>query len=135
MDNMTKLNNNMLNSIAHNMLQDYDSKAPGTIFKKGLHLSLGDARRVQNAITNLREKRGEMVVGLKIGCTSKYNQKKMGLSHPVWGRLWSTEQYSNNTILHKKQFTNVALEAEFAIITLAPDTRPSTFSEPKPSSH
>ena len=40
----------------------------------------------------------------------------MGLSHPAWGRLWSTEQHIDRAILRKNAFAHVALEAEFGII-------------------
>jgi 2-keto-4-pentenoate hydratase len=39
----------------------------------------------------------------------------MGLSHPVWGRLWRSEQHKNGATLRKADFINIALEAEFAI--------------------
>ena len=53
----------------------------------------------------------------------------MGLSHPVWGRLWSSEQHNDGSILNKLNFANVSLEAEFAI-TLKESIDPSK-TEPK----
>ena len=37
------------------------------------------------------------------------------MTHPVWGRLWSTEQHGDGAQLRKADFANVAMEAEFAI--------------------
>ena len=54
-------------------------------------------------------------MGYKIGCVCETNLKSLGLSHPVWGRLWSSEQYSDGVTLKKDDFVNVAFEAEFAI--------------------
>ncbi len=107
---------NELNAMAQRMLRDYDAGSPGTIFGEGLRLKIADAWRLQTAIAKLREQRGEHVIGYKIGCICEKNQKLMGLSNPVWGRLWSTEQHPDRVILNKRSYANVALEAEFAII-------------------
>jgi 2-keto-4-pentenoate hydratase len=104
-----------LESVAERMLRDYDGRTPGTVFADGLRLSLDDAWQLQDAVTNLREQRGEQVVGYKIGCVCPGNQKRNGLSHPVWGRLWSTEQYTDGARLSKGNFANVAIEGEFAV--------------------
>ena len=54
-------------------------------------------------------------MGYKIGCVCETNQKRLGLTHPVWGRLWSTEQHADGVTLKKGDFANVAFEAEFAV--------------------
>jgi 2-keto-4-pentenoate hydratase len=115
MATMSQLDDDTLNTIAHQMLADYDAVDPGKIFANGLRLGIPDAWRVQTAVTHLREQRGESVVGYKIGCVCDSNQKAMGLSHPVWGRLWSNEQHADDAVLGKAAFANVALEAEFAV--------------------
>ena len=58
---------------------------------------------------------GEHVVGYKIGCVSTINQQTLGLPHPVWGNLWSTEQYADGVQLRKADFANIAIEVEFAV--------------------
>jgi len=112
---MSRLEENKLNAIADQMLVDYDARNPGTVFADGLRLELDDAWRLQSAVTRLREQRGEAVIGYKIGCVCENNQRAMGLSHPVWGRLWSTEQRSDGAQLRKSDFANIAIEAEFAV--------------------
>ncbi len=112
---MTELDNDALDAIARRMLDDYDAVDPGTVFAKGLRLSIANAWRLQDAVTALREQRGEAVVGYKIGCVCAGNQEAMGLTHPVWGRLWSTEQHRDGACLKKADFANLALEAEFAV--------------------
>lgn len=104
-----------LNSLAKQMLIDYDAHEPGSVFATGLRLELSDAWKLQSAVANLREERGERVVGYKIGCVCENNQKANGLTHPVWGRLWSTEQHLNGVSLRRDQFANPAMEAEFAV--------------------
>ena len=65
------------------MLQDYDFNTPGTIFRDNFRISIVDAWRIQSAVTNLREQRGEEVIGYKIGCISKDKQIKMGFDTPA----------------------------------------------------
>lgn len=113
--NMSKLAEDTLSSLANQMLTDYDARTPGTAFADGLRLELTQAWRLQSAVARLREDRGETVVGYKIGCVAENNQRANGLSHPVWGRLWSTEQHVGGASLRKADFANVAIEAEFAI--------------------
>jgi len=112
---MSDLDDDALDTIARRMLADYDAIRPGLIFADGFRLSIPDAWRLQSAVAALREQRGETVVGYKIGCVSAGNQNMMGLTHPVWGRLWSTEQHADGAALKKADFANLALEAEFAI--------------------
>lgn len=112
---MSELDDDTLNAIARRMLDDYDAADPGTVFAEDFRLSITDAWRLQNVVTALREQRGETVVGYKIGCVCAGNQKMMGLTHPVWGRLWSSEQHGDDVSLKKADFANLAIEAEFAI--------------------
>ncbi len=116
-----------LESVAERMLRDYDARTPGTVFADGLRLSLDDAWQLQDAVASLREQRGERIVGYKVGCVCPGNQERHGLSHPVWGRLWSTEQYTDGARLSKENFANVAIEGEFAI-TLSRNIDPGNIS-------
>ena len=77
-------------ALAERMLRDYDARDPGTVFGEGLRLSVDDAWKLQAAVADLREQRGEQLVGYKIGAINPANQRSNGFSHPVWARLWST---------------------------------------------
>ena len=113
---MLELSQFQLDVYAHKILDDYDSNTPGTIFKDNFRISVEDALRIQLAVTNLREKRGEEVIGYKIGCVSKDTQRKMGFTKPAWGRLWKNELYLDGVTLDKRNFANPAMEAEFGIV-------------------
>ena len=113
---MTELTATQLSKYAFKMLQDYDSNTTGTIFKDNFRISIVVAWRIQSAVTNLREQRGEEVIGYKIGCVSKDTQLKMGFNKPAWGRLWKSEVHSDGVTLEKSNFTNPAMEAEFGIL-------------------
>ena len=75
----------------------------------------------------MREKRGEKIIGYKIGCVSKNTQKKMGFIEPAWDNLWDGELHSNEAILNKKNYSNPAMEAEFGVI-LSRDLKPELAS-------
>lgn len=109
------LDNASLQALAERMLDDYDKARPGTVFGEGLRLEIEEAWQLQAAVAELREARGERVVGYKIGCVFKGNQEMMGLSHPAYGRLWSTEQHQSGVELRKANYSNPSMEAEFAI--------------------
>ena len=113
---MVELSQFQLDVYAHKILDDYDAKTPSGIFKDKISISIEDALRIQLAVTNLREKRGEEVIGYKIGCVSKDTQLKMGFNKPAWGRLWKNELYLDGVTLDKRNFANPAMEAEFGIV-------------------
>tara|TARA_B100000212_G_scaffold108305_1_gene80491 strand:- start:148 stop:930 length:783 start_codon:yes stop_codon:yes gene_type:complete len=113
---MVELSQFQLDVYAHKILDDYDAKTPSGIFKDKISISIEDALRIQLAVTNLREKRGEEVIGYKIGCVSKDTQRKMGFTKPAWGRLWKNELYLDGVTLDKRNFANPAMEAEFGIV-------------------
>ena len=105
-----------LEKLANKILKDYDSKNPSMIFKDKIKITNQDALIIQSNVARLREKRGEKIIGYKIGCISKDTQNKMGFVQPACGYLWKNELYSSGVQLNKKDYTNPAMEAEFGII-------------------
>ena len=89
-----------LKVLAIKMLTDYDARTPGTEFSQGLRLTVQEAWRLQTMVSELRQKRGEKVIGFKIGAVCEGNQKLIGLDHPAWGRLWKNEQHADGSTLY-----------------------------------
>ena len=116
-----------IETIANKILEDYDLKNPGTIFKEKKIISNEDALLIQSNVARLRQKRGEEIIGYKIGCVSKDTQKKMGFTQPACGYLWKNELHNSGVILNKKDYTNPAMEAEFGVI-LNRDIKPDLAS-------
>jgi len=112
---------------AQKILEDYDSKDPGIIFKRKIKISNTEALLIQSTVSKLRKKRGEEIIGYKIGCVLKETQKKMGFTHPAWGTLWKNELYTSGVSLIKKDYSNPAMEAEFGVI-LNRDLKPEPIS-------
>ncbi len=52
------------------------------------------AYAVQTAWTQLRQRRGDIVVGRKIGLTNKAIQAQLGVNEPDYGALWQSSHYS-----------------------------------------
>ena len=113
---MSYLSQKDLDKISHKILEDYDNKNPSTIFKDKIKITNEDALTIQSNVANLRENRGEKIIGYKIGCISKDTQKKMGFTQPACGFLWKSELQPNGVELNKKNYTNPAMEAEFGVI-------------------
>ena len=124
---MNKLSVKELDIFANKILEDYDFKNPGVIFKEKKIITNEDALLIQSNVARLREKRGEKVIGYKIGCVSKDTQKKMGFNQPACGYLWKSELHNSGINLNKKDYTNPAMEAEFGVI-LNRDIKPDLAS-------
>ena len=124
---MSQLTSKEINILSKKILEDYDAKNPGTIFKDKIKISNSDALILQSTVSKLREKRGEEVIGYKIGCVLKETQKKMGFTQPAWGTLWRNELHKSGVTLNKKDYSNPAMEAEFGII-LNRDLQPENIS-------
>ena len=112
---------------AQKILEDYDLKDPGKIFKNKIQINNTEALLIQSTVAKLRKKRGEEIIGYKIGCVLKETQKKMGFTHPAWGTLWKNELHTSGVSLSKKDYSNPAMEAEFGII-LNRDLKPEPIS-------
>ena len=88
---MSQLTRKEIDLFSKKILEDYDANNPSTIFKDKMKINISDALIIQSTVTKLREKRGEEVIGFKIGCVLKETQKKMGFTQPAWGTLWKNE--------------------------------------------
>ena len=109
------------------ILEDYYNKTPSLIFRNKLKISNEDAFIIQSRVADLRLKRGEEIIGYKIGCILKNTQKKMGFTHPASGFLWKNELHQSGVELNKKDYSNPAMEAEFGV-TLNRDINPELVS-------
>lgn len=109
--------------MARRQLSDYDARSPGTLFASGeVALSVEEAYVLQITVSALRQQRGEQVAGYKIGCVSRTIRRQLGIEHPVFGHVYSTEIYQSPAVLAGNRFHQPAIEGEFAV-TLARDAR------------
>ena len=113
---MIDLSTKEIEKFSNKILEDYDNKVPGLIFKEKKRITNENALLIQSNVAKLRQNRGEEIIGYKIGCISKDTQKKMGFNQPASGYLWNTELQKSGATFDKKDFTNPAMEAEFGVI-------------------
>ena len=64
---MSQLTRKEIDLFSQKILEDYDANNPSTIFKDKIKINNSDALIIQSTVTKLREKRGEEVIGFKIG--------------------------------------------------------------------
>ena len=101
--------------LAARQLRDCDARTPGTMFAKQLSFSEEQAYALQSTICRLREQRGALVTGYKIGCTLPGIQQRLGADHPVFGRLFVSERWPSGMDLPSRRFAGLAIESELAV--------------------
>jgi len=77
------------------------------------------AYAIQNRWTNLRLKRGEKVIGRKIGLTSKAIQTQLGVDEPDYGNLWDSSYYetkNGKVKISASDFVQPRIEGEVAFL-------------------
>jgi 2-keto-4-pentenoate hydratase len=78
-------------------------------------VSLDQAYRVQDSVTQKRIDRGEAVVGYKVGCTSFAIQSQLGLKEPICGKLLAPYLYDEEADLDWNEYVNCAIEPEMVL--------------------
>lgn len=104
-----------LQELAQRMLANYDARTPGRLFGDPLELTTAQAYALQAEIARLRERRGERVIGYKVGCTSRPIQVQLGVDEPIFGRLFDTECFPSGVHLSSSRYANLAVEGELAV--------------------
>jgi 2-keto-4-pentenoate hydratase len=77
------------------------------------------AYQVQSRWSELREERGERVIGHKIGLTSAAMREQMGVGEPDYGRLWESRFYpaeDGTATIPADVFVQPRLEGELAFL-------------------
>jgi len=101
--------------LARRMLMDYDARTPNQIFRQPLTLTIEEAYQLQGEVGRLREQRGEKIIGYKVGCISTAIQQQLGISEPIFGRLFDKECHSSGARLSCANYANLAIEGEVAV--------------------
>ena len=100
---------------ASDLLADYDTRQPGTMFAKGVVLDVAQGYELQSAVAELRCDRGEPIVGYKVGCTSPKIRAQLGIDHCVTGRLFESEHHISGVEVSRHNFAKLAIEGELAV--------------------
>jgi len=89
-------------------------------------VTLTDAYTIQAISIAQRYERGEKLVGLKLGFTSKAKMEQMGVHDMIWGRLTDEMKYQNGDNLLKSKFIHPRAEPEIAFLIKADITEELT---------
>ena len=106
-----------IKDIAKMQWKDYQSNTPGTFFaKNNKELSIEDAYSIQLEYSKLRCIDGDIVSGFKVGCTGPGVVEQFGFSGPIYGHIFQSEINSSGKEIEYKNFTNLSIEGEMAVI-------------------
>ena len=97
------------------MLADHDARTAGELLSRPVDLTIPQSYELQGEIARLRERRGEKVIGYKIGCVSRVVQEQLGIDQPIFGRIFDTGCFRSGVHLSYSQYANLAVEGELAI--------------------
>ncbi|MFT5165543.1 MAG: 2-oxo-3-hexenedioate decarboxylase [Saprospiraceae bacterium] len=102
------------NQIAETLdLASYKAKATEQI-SNSTAINLEQAYAIQSISIARRYIRGEKLLGLKLGFTSKAKMEQMGVHDMIWGRLTDKMFYNNGSALAIKDFIHPRAEPEIA---------------------
>jgi 2-keto-4-pentenoate hydratase len=104
-----------LRRMALRMLADHDARTPGDRRFLPVDLTIARSYELQGEIARLRERRGEKVIGYKIGCVSRVVQEQLGIDQPIFGRIFDTGCFRSGVRLSYARYANLAVEGELAI--------------------
>jgi 2-keto-4-pentenoate hydratase len=105
-----------IHNLAARQLADFDARTPNRMFAESVDMTTAQAYELQDEVARLRERRGEKIVGYKVGCTSAAIQQQLGISEPIFGRLFETGCHPSGVRLSCGDFANAAVEGEFAVL-------------------
>ncbi|ARS27922.1 4-oxalocrotonate decarboxylase [Sphingomonas sp. KC8] len=90
------------------------ARATGQITADHPDFTLDDAYDVQRRLIDHRVARGEAIVGVKMGFTSRAKMEQMGVSDLIWGRLTDAMQIADGGTLAMDRFIHPRIEPEIA---------------------
>ena len=100
---------------ARHLLADSDTLQPWRTFAPPLEMTTESAYDLQDEVARLRQHRGESIIGYKVGCASPAIRAQLGLSEPIFARVFGTNCFPHGTRLDHGRFANLAIEGELAV--------------------
>ncbi|SVD57858.1 uncharacterized protein METZ01_LOCUS410712, partial [marine metagenome] len=78
-------------------------------------LSIADAYKVQDLVTEKRIEAGESIAGFKVGCTSAAIHEQFGLDEPINAKLFRPHIFEGSVTLDWRDYINCAIEPEMVL--------------------
>ena len=79
-------------------------------------MTLDDAYTIQRRSIAHRVSRGEKVVGMKMGLTSRAKMEQMGVHNPIYGHLTDAMMLSDGEIIERAKYCHPRVEPEIAFV-------------------
>lgn len=100
------------------LVVDEAARSAGAIpqFTESEPLGVEDAYAIQALSMERRFSRGEKLVGVKMGLTSRAKMIQVGVSEVIWGRLTDAMRLEEGGALSKKRYVHPRIEPELAFI-------------------
>jgi 2-oxo-3-hexenedioate decarboxylase len=89
-------------------------------FTETTSLDVADAYAVQTLALERRRIRGERLVGVKMGLTSRAKMAQVGVSEVIWGRLTDAMRLRDGGTLSRSRYVHPRIEPELAFLLKAP---------------
>jgi 4-hydroxy 2-oxovalerate aldolase len=98
-------------------------------FTESAPLSVADAYAIQAVAIDRRLKRGEKLVGVKMGLTSRAKMRQVNVDEVIWGRLTDAMRLAEGAALSRHAYVHPRIEPELAFLLKAPLTGEVTAAE------
>ena len=98
-------------------------------FTERAPLGVDDAYAIQAASIERRLQRGEKLVGVKMGLTSRAKMVQVNVDEVVWGRLTDAMRLEEGASLSRRRYVHPRIEPELAFLLKAPLTGVVTAAE------
>lgn len=118
------LNSDAVDTLAQELDGAYRNASAIAQISSRYEFGIDEAYRIQRAVVQQRVNRGEKIVGVKMGFTSKPKMVQMGVSDQIIGRLTDAMLVDNGVALSLERFIHPRCEPEVAFLlkkTLAGD--------------
>lgn len=79
-------------------------------------MQVDDSYAVQSEWVRRGQEAGRLLVGHKIGLTSKVMQDATGITEPDYGAIFDDMVYENGAVIEHDKFSNVRIEVELAFV-------------------
>ena len=100
--------------IGKKMLDDAIGQMPNDIRDQNEYL-VSKAYDIQSRVYLMRLENGEQLAGYKVGCTSPLIQQKLGINHPIFGRLYRREMHTSGSLIPLNIYSGMGIEGELAV--------------------
>jgi 2-oxopent-4-enoate hydratase len=115
--NKMSLSEKIVEEYAKALIKAEDTQTPiEPITKQHPELNLEDAYKIQLKIIEEKTKRGEIIIGKKIGLTSKAMQELAGINEPDYGFLTDRMIIYEDFPIKRSELINPRVEAEIAFV-------------------